>query len=201
MLIIIGLGNPGEKFEKTRHNLGFRALDFFAFKNNFSDFEFSKKYESLISQKIYSNILQNIRITNNPEEQKIILVKPQTFMNNSGLAVKKLTKSYPLDANPLIIIHDDIDLPLGKLKISKNSGAGGHKGVDSIINNLGKNDFIRFKIGICPEKGKPKSVESFVIKKFTKEELETIGETIKKTSDALNLFIKEGLEKTMNQFN
>jgi len=201
MLIIIGLGNPGEKFEKTRHNLGFRALDFFAFKNNFSDFEFSKKYESLISQKIYSNILQNIRITNNPEEQKIILVKPQTFMNNSGLAVKKLTKSYPLDANPLIIIHDDIDLPLGKLKISKNSGAGGHKGVDSIINNLGKNDFIRFKIGICPEKGKPKSVESFVIKKFIKEELETIGETIKKTSDALNLFIKEGLEKTMNQFN
>ena len=203
MLVIVGLGNPGEKFEKTRHNVGFMAVDFFAVENNFPDFKMEKKYNALLSQ-----------------NEEIILAKPQTFMNESGCSVKKVLNHSPwLNSSKglisqgeiiqlgkskilnLIVIHDDIDLPLGKLKISKNSGAGGHKGVESIINNLGTNNFIRFKIGICPEKGKPKSVESFVIKKFTKEELIVIEETIKKTSDALDLLIKEGSEKAMNRYN
>ena len=122
-------------------------------------------------------------------------------MNESGRAVKKIISNFKFQISNLVVIHDDIDLPLGKLKISKNSGAGGHKGIESIINSLGTQDFIRFKIGICPEKGKPQKIESFVIKKFTKEELKVIEEAIKKTSDALDLFIKEGLEKTMNQYN
>ncbi|MEK7124671.1 MAG: aminoacyl-tRNA hydrolase, partial [Patescibacteria group bacterium] len=101
----------------------------------------------------------------------------------------------------LIVVHDDIDLPLGKIKIAKDSGAGGHKGVDSIINAIGAKDFIRIKIGICPEKGKPKDVEKFVIKKFTKEETDILNEAIKKSTDALDLLIREGPEKAMNQFN
>lgn len=184
MFIIIGLGNPGEKFKKTRHNLGFMAVDFFVEKNNLSEFKMQKKYDSLIS-----------------ENSEVILVKPQTFMNNSGLAVKKLTKPYPLNANPLVIVHDDIDLPLGKLKISKDSGSGGHKGVDSIIDALGKKNFIRLRIGICPQSGKPDAVEKFVLQKFKKEEQEIINSALQKTVDALNFFIENGLEKTMNQFN
>lgn len=184
MFVIIGLGNPGEKFEKTRHNVGFMAVDFIAEKNGFSRFEMQKNYDSFIS-----------------ENNEIMLVKPQTFMNESGKTIKKMIQDSRFKIQDIIVIHDDIDLPLGKLKISKDSGAGGHKGIESMINNLGTKDFVRFKIGICPEKGKPKSVESFVIKSFTKEEQEIIGAAVVKTSDALDLFVKEGLEKTMNQYN
>lgn len=182
--MIIGLGNPGEKFKNTRHNIGFMALDFFGLQNNFPDFELSKKYDSLISEK-----------------DEILLVKPQTFMNESGRAVKKVIQDSRFKIQDLMVVHDDIDMPIGKLKIVKESGAGGHKGVESIIHHLGTKDFVRFKIGICPQKGKPEEVEKFVIKKFTKEEQEIINETIKKISDAINLFIIEGLEKTMNQYN
>ena len=195
MIIIVGLGNPGEKFEHTRHNTGFMAVDFFAQKNEFPEFEMSKKYESLTSRK-----------------DDILLAKPQTFMNESGKAVRKLTTHYKLPTTHLVVVHDDIDLPLGKLKISKDSGAGGHKGVNSIITALGKKDFVRIKIGICPPAtavggvpsgggSKPKEVEKFVLKKFTKEEMEALKETIKKSVDALDMLIKEGLEKAMNQFN
>ncbi len=185
MIIIVGLGNPGEKFKNTRHNVGFMEVDFFAKEKDFPDFELSKKYNALVSEK-----------------EEIILVKPQTFMNDSGKSVKSLIQNSKFEIrNSVIVVHDDIDLPLGKLKISKDSGAGGHKGVNSIIENLGTKDFIRFKVGICPQKGKPNSVETFVIKKFTKEEQEIINEVIAKTSDAIDLFIKEGLEKTMNQYN
>lgn len=179
MHIIVGLGNPGKKFENTRHNVGFMALDFFAEKNSFPDFEIVKKYESLISEK-----------------DDIILVKPQTFMNESGRAVKSVFKN---TKSTLIIIHDDIDMPLGKLKISKDSGAGGHKGVESIIQALGSKDFIRLRIGI--ETDKEKKAEEVVLKKFTKEEQEVINTAISKVADAINLFIEEGLEKTMNEYN
>ena len=101
MIIIVGLGNPGKKFEETRHNIGFLVLDKFMKKNNFPDFEFSKKYNSLVSE----NILNN---------KKVILAKPQTFMNDSGKAVKSLVSSVRDQVSALIIVHDDIDLPIGK---------------------------------------------------------------------------------------
>lgn len=179
-MLVIGLGNPGEKFKNTRHNAGFMALDLFKEKNDFPDFEVSKKYDSLMS-----------------ERDNVLLVKPQTFMNESGRAVKKLFKK----TDTLVVVNDDIDLILGKLKISKDSGAGGHKGVESIIQSIGTKDFIRIRIGICPEKGKPKGVEKFVIKNFTSEEKEIINSTADKASNALRSLIENGLEKTMNQYN
>ncbi|KKP43678.1 MAG: Peptidyl-tRNA hydrolase [Parcubacteria group bacterium GW2011_GWA2_33_14] len=198
MIIITGLGNPGEKFKHTRHNAGFMALDFFAClrrqakKNEFPEFIFSKKYNSFISE-------------NTLNDNKIILLKPQTFMNESGTAVKKVITHYKLPTKNLVVVQDDIDLPLGKIKFSKDSGAGGHKGVDSIINNLGKKDFIRLKIGICPvmPEGtkKPKSVEKFVIQKFTPQEKEIINNIIEESTNALNYLIENGIEKTMNEFN
>ena len=181
MVIVIGLGNPGDRFKTTRHNAGFMAIDFFAQKNGFPDFALSKRYYALISEK-----------------EDMLLVKPQTFMNESGKSVKAITKNTKGD---LVVIHDDIDLPMGKLKISKDSGSGGHKGINSIIENLGTKDFIRFKMGICPATGKPDNVESFVVEKFSLQEKEALNQVITRTNDALDYFLKNGLEKTMNEYN
>lgn len=181
MMVIIGLGNPGKKFDNTRHNAGFMAIDFFAQQNGFPEFELSKKYESLISEK-----------------DEVMLAKPETFMNESGIAVYKMAKSYKLKTKSLIVIHDDIDMPLGKIKFSKDSGAGGHKGVDSIINALGRKDFIQLKIGI--ETGDQEAKE-VVLKKFSKEEMNILKETISRSVDALDMLIQEGLEKAMNEYN
>ena len=192
MIIIIGLGNPGKKFEHTRHNVGFMAVDAFAKINNFPEFKLSKKFSSLISEEIIA-------------EQKILLAKPQTFMNESGKAVRVITKPYTINPKPLlVIIHDDIDLPVGKIKIIKERGSAGHKGVESIIKSIGNDGLIRFRIGISPyskpdlEQIKAKNV---VLKKFSKEEQKSIDKTIQNTVDALNLYIIEGIDKTMNEYN
>jgi len=180
MIIIIGLGNPGEKFKNTRHNVGFMALDKFAENSSFPDFELQKKYSSLVSS-----------------NENIILAKPQTFMNESGKAVKKILAKN--NTETVIVIHDDIDLPIGKIKIVKDRGSAGHKGVESIIQNIGNDGLIRFRIGI----GGQNDVEAMkvVLKKFSPEEQEIVGKTIQKTTEALNLFINEGLEKAMNEYN
>ena len=167
MILIVGLGNPGKKYEKTRHNIGSRIID---------------ELESL-------------------NFKNVILAKPQIFMNESGKAVKTLIKTYHLTPNNLIIIHDDIDIPLGKIRIVKNRGAAGHKGVESIVNNLGTKNFVRFRIGICPKIGKPKNPERFVLQKFNKGEEKLIKEVIKKTVEAVETIIKDGLQKAMNTYN
>ena len=191
MFIIVGLGNPGEKYEKTRHNIGFKAVDEVNLNFQFPVFKFQSVYNAEISKGIIN-------------DKKITLVKPQTFMNRSGMAVKKLTKNSKQLNKNLIVIHDDIDLPLGKIRIVKNRGAAGHKGVESIIKELGTKDFIRIRIGIKPEKKGWKTkndIEKFVLKKFNKEEEKIIKETIKKTAEAVEIFLKDGPEKTMNKFN
>jgi peptidyl-tRNA hydrolase, PTH1 family len=129
------------------------------------------------------------------EEQNVTFVKPKTMMNNSGDAVKKLS------AKHLIVIHDDIDLPLGKIKISVGSGSAGHKGIESIIQQLKTNDFVRIRIGIQPKRGKPKQVERFVLKTFTKEEILLLEAAIQNTVEALDLILKQGVQQAMNQYN
>ncbi len=166
MILIVGLGNPGEKYNHTRHNIGFRVLDEFQKENDFPDFTLSKKFNALVSTKEFAN-------------KKIILAKPQTLMNSSGVAVKKITTDYKLPTTNLIVVHDDIDLPLGKIKISKNRGSAGHKGVESIIKELGAKNFIRIRLGIGQnEKLKMKNeklqlkiqLDKFVLENFTQEE-------------------------------
>ena len=180
MNIIIGLGNPGEQYKNTRHNVGFLAVDEFAKENNFPKFTLQKKSKAEVSEK-----------------DEIILVKPQTFMNESGKSVREIIKNKPV--NNIIVIHDDIDLPIGKIKIVQERGSAGHKGVESIIQNISNEGLIRFRIGI----GSENKVEAMkvVLKNFSPEEQKTINEILKKTSKALDLFIKEGLEKTMNEYN
>jgi PTH1 family peptidyl-tRNA hydrolase len=204
MIIIVGLGNPGKKFEKTRHNLGFLIIENLKLKiENFSDWRYEKKFKAEISRGKIDN-------------QKVILAKPQTFMNESGKAVKLLTKTYTLDPKNLIVFHDDLDLPLGKIKIVKNRGSAGHKGVQSIIDELGTKNFVRFRIGIRPKekirigafafreaKGRAIAfrMQNFVLEKFSKDEEKILKEVIKRTCQAIEVAIKEGLEKAMQEFN
>jgi len=240
MILIVGLGNPGKKFQKTRHNLGFRVVDelrsspHFATArvvdefaktttrpprrgvpasretlasrpsrvkrgplNNFPKFKLLKKFKAEISQGKIAN-------------QKIILAKPQTFMNLSGKSLKTLTKTYSLNkamaelTQHLWIVHDDIDLPLGKIRISVGRGAAGHKGVQSIIDELGTKNFVRFRIGIKSKNKEQKTknnIENFVLEKFSKNEEKVLKRVIKKTIEAIECSLKLGLEKTMQKFN
>jgi len=131
----------------------------------------------------------------------VVLAKPKSFMNLSGQAVKNLLKNHKLKPDNLIVVHDDIDIPLSKIRIVKNRGAAGHKGVQSIINELKSKNFIRFRIGIQPKFGKPKSPERFVLQKFNKEEEEIVKEVIQETIEAIEFSLKEGVEKAMAKFN
>jgi len=134
--------------------------------------------------------------------EKILLAKPQTFMNESGKSAKALIKNFKLKIKNCIVIQDDVDLPVGKIKIVKDRGSAGHKGIESIIQNIGNENLIRFRIGIKPASAKGFSeAKKIVLKKFSKEEKELVNNSVKKTCDALNLFLKSGLEKTMNEFN
>ena len=131
-----------------------------------------------------------------------MLVKPQTFMNNSGIAVKSLYTKYKIqDTRYIFVIHDDIDLPFGKIRIVKNRGAAGHKGVESIIKELGTKDFVRFRVGIQPKFGKPKNPEKFVLQKFNKGEEKIEKEVTEKAIEAIGTAIREGMEKAMTKYN
>ncbi len=167
--LIIGLGNPGKKYQQTRHNIGFMAVNLLKTDFNFDDWKLNKKINSFISQGIFS------------ENKKIILAKPQTMMNNSGQAGIALVNYYKTPPQNLIIIHDDIDLKLGEYKIQQNRGAAGHKGVQSIINQLGTKDFIRLRLGIKPKQIKdPINTEKFVLQKFSEPEIKIANQAIEK---------------------
>ena len=198
MRIIAGLGNPGKEYEETRHNAGRLVLEEFRQKNKLADWSFDKKLNALISPGII-------------KKNKVLLVWPETFMNKSGLALKKIIVSKKKAAD-LIIVHDDLDLPLGKFKISFGKNSGGHKGVESIIKNIKTKDFARIRIGIAPTTpsgkinppaGGPKIDKhlDFLTQRFKPRELKTIKNISKKISQALETIITDGLQKAMNEFN
>jgi len=187
MMLVLGLGNPGKKFEKTRHNVGFLVVNEFRKKNDFPDFKLSKKLAAEISEGFLNS-------------EEIILAKPQTFMNASGRAVKMLNKKYRIKNADLWVIHDDIDLPLGKIRISVGRSSAGHKGVQSIINEIRTKNFVRFRIGIKPEE-KQNKTEKFVLEKFKKDEEKNLKEIIEKTVEAIESAIIDGLEKAMSEYN
>lgn len=157
MKLVVGLGNPGKKYEKCRHNTGFILLDKFA-KEKDLKWEKSSKFESEIL-----------------EFRDFILAKPQTFMNNSGHAVSKLMNFYKLSPEDLIIIHDDVDLSFGTVKKHKGKNAAGHHGVEDIIEKLGTKDFWRIRVGIGKPEDKEVPVEVWVLQDFSEEEFEKIS--------------------------
>ncbi|MBI2123945.1 MAG: aminoacyl-tRNA hydrolase [Candidatus Wildermuthbacteria bacterium] len=192
MVFIVGLGNPGIKYANTPHNAGFMALDAFAKVNGFPPFKLSKKHSSLISERILDS---RLRQGFGGQAVKVVLAKPQTLMNNSGKAVTSLV-SLPRASfaklalgKELIVVHDDIDIPLGKIKVSKGSGSAGHKGVESIMQALGTKAFTRIRIGIQPATGKPENVEDFVLNPLQKTESLLLQSSIQKSLEALHILL------------
>ena len=199
MKLVVGLGNPGEKYAKVRHNLGFMVVDELVKQLGVQSSWFvDKKFKSEI-------IKVNQLPTTNSE---LILVKPQAYMNNSGLAVKLLTTYYKLPTTNLIVIHDELDLPLGKIKVRIGGAAAGHHGVESIIAALNTDKFIRIRLGIGnlrtksgEHKGQTISAEKFVLEPFLHSEKSPVKHMIKQALKALDLLLEKGLTDAQNQFN
>jgi PTH1 family peptidyl-tRNA hydrolase len=189
MKIIVGLGNPGEKYKNTRHNLGFMVVD-----------EAARKFLPLKETKWEEDKQANALVLRLPPN--ILLVKPLTFMNASGKAVVKLASSFKLQASSIWVVHDDIDLPLGKIKIRLGGGSAGHRGIESIIKELGTDKFVRFRLGIGhPGRGKDDAVEKYVLREFDINERSEVEKMIKKTVKAIQVALEKGPEKAMSKFN
>ncbi len=185
MFYIIGLGNPGKEYEKSRHNTGRMAVSSLAEDLDLPPFELDPKAKSLVSK--------NKRIT---------LILPETFVNKSGTSATFFVKSKKTAAN-LIVAYDDIDLPLGVIKISWNKNSGGHRGLESIIKALKTKEFVRVRVGISPQK-KPqgeKAVLDFILGKFKPSEETVLKKVLKTASVAIQTIVEEGRERAMNQFN
>ncbi|MBI5641783.1 MAG: aminoacyl-tRNA hydrolase [Nitrospirae bacterium] len=183
MWLISGLGNPGPRYSRTRHNVGFLVVE-----------EVAEVQRITLKEK-EGYIIGNGSIG----DDRIVLIEPLTFMNRSGTAVRKIAARFFIPPEKIIVIHDDLDLETGRLKIRKKGSSGGHKGVESVIQHIGSNEFVRVKIGIGRDPNIP--TEEFVLSKFRREELPLIREAVKKAADAVYSIIEDGIERAMNRFN
>jgi len=193
--IISGLGNPGAEYENTRHNTGRIMLDFIRKEYSGDDFAFDKKKNSLISE---------VKIG----KEKVTLVAPETFMNKSGSAISHFVKSIKA-AEKLVVIYDDFNLPIGRIKISFNRSSGGHNGVESIIKALKTESFVRIRVGLSQANAKgiakvphgEDKIEKFILGKFKEEEYKELKKVAKRVVEAVDIMIKEGREKAMTVAN
>ncbi|MBI2023384.1 aminoacyl-tRNA hydrolase [Candidatus Giovannonibacteria bacterium] len=185
-LTILGLGNPGAEYEKTRHNAGRMAAAYFSKAADFEDFRPDKKSNALIAEGKLAN-------------KSIIVALPETFMNKSGISAAKLLHPKK-DMPDLIILHDDLDIPLGLFKISFAKNSGGHKGVESVMRAIKTKNFYRVRIGVSPKK-KPDDVIKFIIGKFKPAEEAEFKKILKKVSQALEMMITDSPERAMSEFN
>ena len=188
MKLIVGLGNPDKKYEHTWHNAGFLALDQIQNKE-FTKFKVNSKFKAEIAEGQIG-------------QEKIILAKPQTFMNDSGMTVALLVNYYDINmGQELMVIHDDNDIELGKIKPAFDSSSAGHRGVQSIIDQLGSQKFNRLRIGIKSEKQGQISTDIYVLQKIDKQSKVAVDQVIKKTAKAVEATIIQGIDKAMNEYN
>jgi PTH1 family peptidyl-tRNA hydrolase len=183
--LVVGLGNPGREYRNTRHNMGFLAVDAMIQKLGFS------------SSKVQSKAIIN---TGNVQGQKVILAKPQTYMNLSGQAVSGLVNFYKIPLDHLLVINDDVDIPFGTIRIRPGGGSAGQKGVGSIIEKLGTQEFARMRLGVGRPPGQM-STPDYVLQQFSKDEEEFLKNFLEKAALAVEEFILNGLEAAMNKFN
>jgi len=189
MKLIIGLGNPNPEYKNNRHNIGFQIIDQIAESLILKSLKLEKKFKAEVCAGTF-------------EDQKIILAKPQTFMNNSGLAVKLLKTFYKIKPQDIIVIHDDIDLPIGGIRISKWSSSGGNKGVESIIKEIGTKNFIRVRIGIANDLRAKIPADKFVLQNFNTQDKKILKNILPRAQEAVKMIIEaEPLEKVQNKFN
>jgi len=184
MWIIVGLGNPGKKYSRTRHNIGFMVIE-----------EIAKRYAIEFQEENDTRRTGRGSI----DKEEVLLLEPLVYMNRSGIVVNKIMTTCNVPLKHLVVIHDDIDMETGKLRIKRKSSSGGHKGVESIIQSISSRDFIRVKIGIGREAGVPE--EDYVLRRFRKNEVFIIKKAIEKASDAVTSILTDGLEKAMSKFN
>lgn len=185
MYLVVGLGNPGKEYYDSRHNVGFLAVD-----------KIADRIGLRLSRQGFGS-LYNIGMISG---KKVLLIKPQTYMNKSGAAVSQARSFYNADINEIIVIHDEMDLPLGKIKIKKNGGSAGHNGIKSIIHHLGSDDFPRIRIGVGKPVHKGDAV-NHVLSDFTDSEKEIISGILYVAGDAVEKVIDSGIDKAMNQYN
>ena len=183
--LIIGLGNPGREYRDTRHNIGFMLIDHIAVRLNARGMKLQSK--AIVISALY-------------EERKIILAKPQTFMNLSGQSVQGLLHFYKIPFENLLVAHDDLDIPLGTIRIRPTGGPGGQRGMASTIEQLGTKDFPRLRLGIGRPPGRM-DAKDYVLQDFSKDDMRLLPEILEHGVDAALTFVTYGLNKAMNQFN
>ena len=183
--LLVGLGNPGIKYERNRHNIGFCLIDYFTSQINSEDYidKFNSKYTL-------------VRLNDN----KIHIIKPQTYMNRSGVSVRNCKDFFKIAPENIIVVYDDMDLALGSLKIKSSGGSAGHNGIKSLIDEIGSNNFVRIRIGI----GKPlnkENVNNYVLSNFKKDEFEALSRIKNRIEEIIKDIIFEGIIFAMNKFN
>jgi len=182
MKLIVGLGNPGKKYEKTRHNIGFMAIDFYATKNNLI---FKNKFNGLFAEQTINN-------------EKVIFLKPQTFMNLSGTCVREFVNFYNIELDDILIIYDDYNFDVGTFRIRRDGSAGGHNGIKNIIENLKSENIKRIRIGISKN---TIPLEDYVLQKMSLEEQKNINNLLPEISDIINDFCYLTIDELMQKYN
>jgi PTH1 family peptidyl-tRNA hydrolase len=185
--LIVGLGNPGAKYERTRHNIGFDLLDHLADRWQVS-WQENKRFQGLVSEKISIG------------GDKVYLLKPLTYMNKSGQAIRAVVDWYKLPPESVLLVYDDLDLPVGRLRLRLTGSAGGHNGVKSAIAHLGTQSFPRVRIGIGKSYAEKETI-SHVLTKFSPDERDIIDQVIPLGVEAIEVSLREGVEKAMNLYN
>ena len=183
MFLIVGLGNPGKEYEDTRHNIGFKVVD-----------NIAKEYNIEINRQKFKGTYGEGFI----DGEKVMLLKPTTYMNLSGESIREVVDFYNLDNNDILVIYDDISLEVGTLRIREKGSAGGHNGIKSIISHLGSDIFSRIKVGVGQPNG---DLIKYVLGKFTKEEVAVLSESIDVATKATREIIKSDIKTAMNEFN
>lgn len=183
--LIVGLGNPGREYRQNRHNIGFMLMDRLA--SNLGESFSRVESRALITKTKY-------------KDHRLILAKPQTYMNNSGQAISSLYRYYKIPVEKLLVIYDDVDLPFGKLRIRPAGGSGGHRGMKSVIESLGTEEFPRLRIGIGRPPGRREAADH-VLQDFSKEEGKYLTELLDGGIEAVLTYITDGIDQAMNQFN
>jgi len=181
MKLIIGLGNPGKEYDNTRHNIGFMIID-----NYLGNVKFQHKFNAAY----YETLINN---------EKVIFIKPETFMNLSGNAVQAFVQFYKVDLSDILVIHDDLDLPVGKYRVKVNSSSGGHNGIKSIIASLNSKNFARLKIGVS--NNKKMDTKDYVLGKFSKEELNIYESLSSNFNKIIDDFLEYPISEVMNRHN
>ena len=185
MFIVVGLGNPGQKYEKTRHNVGFRTID---------------RLAEQLNIKVNKGKWNGLYGEGNHRGEKIVLVKPQTYMNNSGDCVRQIYKFFGVEASDLIVITDDIDIEFGTVRVKSKGSAGSHNGLKSIVSSIGTKDFPRVKISVG-KKPDYMDLADFVLSTFPKKDADVVGKEIDLASEAVMYIIEDGVDKAMNEVN